>query len=240
MYHPANGGVFKRSRCRPVSAPLSFLDEGEGQSMIVNLGSSLDRIQDLRHSVRRLSRFQETFCEIVDEVRARFGYSFQVSERRLAGAFLNWAEAFSRERGHSAIDRRDFVVYSGGLMLKQLIQAAPAELGAGRKPAARLSADPLAAIVEFWPEGFLYTYYCLTVVSSILETDFEETVSIAPSFEELRVWQSFRENVKADSAIAVSFFDMFLGREPNWAFPDSLLSRPVIRQAQAPALQRGY
>jgi hypothetical protein len=207
--------------------------------MIVNLGSSLDRIQDLRHRVRRLSRFQETFFDVAEEVRKRFGYSFLVNERRLAGAFLNWADAFSRERGHSTIDRRDFVVYSGGLMLKQLMEAAPAQLQPGQAPGDPISLDPLAAIVAFWPEGFLCTYYCLTVVSSILETDFDEDVSIAPSFEELRVWQSFRENVQGDPALAVSFFDMFLGREPNWAFPDSLLSRPVIRQAQTPTFQRG-
>jgi hypothetical protein len=238
MYHSAPP-AFRAKKLRAGRRASIVPRKREGQGMIVNLGTSLDRIQDLRHSVRRLSRFQETFCEIVEEVRARFGFSFQVNERRLAGAFLNWADAFSRERGHSAIDRRDFAVFSGGLMLKQLIQAAPAELKPGDRPAARLSADPLAAIVEFWPDGFLYTYYCLTVVSSILESDFDEAVSISPSFEELRVWQSFRENAQADGAIAVSFFDMFLGREPNWAFPDSLLSRPVIRQARTPSLHRG-
>jgi hypothetical protein len=201
--------------------------------MIADLGTSLDRVQDLRHRVRRLGWFRESFEKVAGELNARHGCVFLLDDRRLAAAFLDWAEAFAREHGNSKIDRHDFVVYSGGLMLKQLLRAAPATARKRREPTQLIPPDPLTEVEAFWPEGFLYVHYCLTVVGAILKNDFDETVVLAPCFEDLRVWQSFRENVKEDPSLAVPFFDLFLGRSPNWTSPDSVLNRRVMREAEA-------
>ena len=89
--------------------------------------------------------------------------------------------------------------------------------------------DPMARIIEFWPEGYLYTHYCLTLVRAILEQDFDVHPAPNPQLEDLRTWQSFRENFRQDPALAVAFFDVFMGVEPNWIFPESFLSRPAVR-----------
>lgn len=191
--------------------------------MIHDLGISLDLVPDLRHRVQRLTWFKESFHTIARELGTRYGFVFSVDDRRLASAFLDWAEAFAHERHRSEIDPIAFVVYSGGLMLKQLIEVMPVTPTPALVPKAKT--DSLAEIAEFWPEGFLYVCFCMMIVSSILKRDFAETVSVTPNFEDLRTWQSFRENVQAHPSLALPFFDFFLGGRPNWTFPESLPSR---------------
>jgi len=35
--------------------------------------------------------------------------------------------------------------------------------------------------------------------------------------------------LREDPALAVAFFDVFMGVEPNWVFPESFLSRPAVQ-----------
>jgi hypothetical protein len=197
--------------------------------MIVNLNTSLE-LPDLRHRVRRLNWFQQSFKNDAVSLGERFGREFAIDDRALARAFLGWADAFSRERGDADLDRRDFVVYSGGLMLRELLRAKPAK-GVGANVAERLPSDPVAAICDFWPEGFLYVNYCVTIVRAILESDFDRTVILDPCFEDVRVWESFRENVRDDASLAIPFFDLLVGGAPNWTSPSNFLSRSTIRGA---------
>jgi hypothetical protein len=197
--------------------------------MILNLNASLD-LPDLRHRVRRLNWFQQSFRNNAVAMGERSGRAFAIDDRALASAFLNWADAFTRERGDSKFDRRDFVMYSGGLMLEELLRAKPARSArtdVGESP----PADPMAAIRDFWPEGFLYVNYCVTVVRAILKSDFDTTVAFDPCFEDIRIWESFRENVGDDPSLAVPFFDLFLGGAPNWTSPNSFFSRLETRNA---------
>ena len=203
--------------------------------MIVNLNTPLG-LPDLRHRVRRLNWFRQSFTNEALLVGERYGRDFAVDDRALAGAFLNWAEAFAHERGNSSaeskLDRRDFVVYSGGLMLRELLRAKPAKSGNAAAPE-RSSADPIAAICDFWPEGFLYVNYCLTVVRTILESDFDTKLKIGPCFEDRRAWESLRENIGEDASLAVPFFDLLVGGAPNWTSPDNFLSRLTTRGAES-------
>ena len=198
-------------------------------NMVVNLNTSLE-LPDLRHRVRRLNWFQQSFKNDAVSLAARYGRDFAIDDRALARAFLGWADAFSRERGDADVDRRDFVVYSGGLMLRELLRAKPAR-SAGAKIVEGLPGDPAAAICHFWPEGFLYVNYCVTIVRAILESDFDRTVALDPCFEDVRVWESFRENVGDDASLAIPFFDLLVGGAPNWMSPNNFLSRPAVRAA---------
>ena len=105
-------------------------------------------------------------------------------------------------------------------MLRELLRARPAKM-VGANVAKRLPGDSAAAICDFWPEGFLYVNYCVTIVRAILASDFDRTVALDPSFTDLRIWESFRENVGADAALAIPFFDLLVGGAPNWTSPTS-------------------
>jgi hypothetical protein len=208
--------------------------------MIDELERPLDQVPDLRHRVRRLHWFRDSFKRKAKAIGGRYGVSFTIDDRVLVEAFFEWASAFERERPGSHRNRRDFAIFSGGLMLRELLRAAPARSATTRNAGDCIPADPMAAICEFWPEGFLYAHYCLTLVQAILEQDFDVPAASNPALEDLRTWQSFRENFAENPAIAVAFFDVFMGQEPNWETPEYFLSRPATRQASAlPASRRG-
>jgi hypothetical protein len=186
----------------------------------------ITEISDLRHRVRRLNWFRQSFRREAEALGRRYSFRFAISERALGEAFFNWAKAFERERVASGRNRRDFAVFAGGLMLRELLRSQPAKSVEKGQFDRLVPPDPMAKICEFWPEGFLYTTYCLTLVRAVLEQDFDVRSSDNPQLHDIRTWESFRENFREDPALAVSFFDVFMGVEPNWAFPEWFLSRP--------------
>lgn len=196
----------------------------------------LTETADLRHRVRRLHWFRQSFRNEAADLGRRFHFAYQIDDHALAEAFFRWAEAFERERAGSTRNRRDFAIFAGGLMLRELCRSNPATKSDGAGQFDKLiPPDPMAKICEFWPEGFLYTTYCLTFVRAILEQDFAVQPSQNPEFEDLRIWQSFRENFHESPSLAVAFFDVFMGVEPNWTFPERFLSRPGVQAAALPA-----
>ena len=186
----------------------------------------LAEISDLSHRVRRLHWFRQSFDHDVKALGRRFGLTFSIDEHLLVEAFFKWAKAFERERKASSRNRRDFAVYAGGLMLRQLLISNPTKVANQGQFYHLIPPDPMAKICQFWPEGFLYTTYCLNLVRAILKQDFHVNISDNAQVKDLRVWQSFRENFNENSSLAVSFFDVFMGVKPNWEFPESFLGRP--------------
>jgi len=199
--------------------------------MIEAMEPPLEQIPDLGPPVWRLHWFRDAFRGEAKAVGARHGVAYSIDERALVEAFFEWASAFERERSGSNRDRRDFAIFSGGLMLRELLRAAPAKGVLAGKVGESVPPDAMARICEFWPEGFLYAQYCLTLVRGILEQDFDLHPAGGAAVEDLRLWQSFRENFAENPSTAVAFFDVFMGQEPNWDAPEYFLSRPAARRA---------
>jgi hypothetical protein len=196
----------------------------------------LTEFSDLSYRVRRLQWFRRSFHEMADEVGRRFHFAFAVDDRLLVDAFFRWARDFERERESSDLNRKDFATYAAGLMLRELLRLNPArKIGEGQFKNL-LPEEPMAKICEYWPEGYLYTHYCRTLLQAILEKEYEVTMENPPVLYDLRAWQSFRENFGDNPLLATAFFDVFMGVKPNWDFPDSFLSRPG---AKAAALSSG-
>ena len=193
--------------------------------------SDLIEISDLRHRVRRLRWFRETFRQQADEIGRRFHFRYVIDERVLVTAFFRWAAAFERERVYSGRNRRDFAIFAAGLMLRELCRANPAsKVGQGQFDNL-IPPEPMAKICEFWPEGYLYATYCLSLVQAILAQDFDVRIDDNPQLKDVRLWESFRENFKQDPETAIGFFDVFMGVEPNWSFPQYFSSRPAVKAA---------
>ena len=188
-------------------------------------------VSDLRHRVRRLTWFQESFAHEAATLGERHGLRFSIDDRALVAAFFGWVRAFDRERASSDRNRRDFVVFAGGLMLYQLLSAGPARAHALQTPRVSILPDPMARICAFWPEGYLYTSYCLTLVRAIHEQDFGGMDPPNAHELDLRAWESFRENFREQPYLAVPFFDIFMGIEPNWLVTGTFLERPAAKAA---------
>ena len=200
-----------------------------GEPMELGLTKELKGVPDLRHQVRHLRWFKDSFRRDAELVSARYGMTVGIDDRRLTEAFLNWIEAFNREKAHARLDRRDFTLFAAGLLLREFMRLRPAS-AALRGPRQEATAGQ-GSIVDFWPEGFLYTNYCLCVLSAVVEQEFGEKLNLAEGADDLRAWWSYRENVAEDPSLAIAFFDRMVGSEPNWHVPDSAQSRAAMRRA---------
>jgi hypothetical protein len=148
-------------------------------------------------------------------------FSFEIDDEALARAFSEWRKSFDELRNGAHGDqvqteRRDLLIFAGGLMLKELFQHHPIEIKhRGVEVLHRTFPEAMTA----WPEGYVYASYCFSVVAAVIEQ--EDLAALAPSAnaEERQFWASFRENVREDARTAIGFFDLLCGLTPNWELP---------------------
>ncbi|MEP9386330.1 hypothetical protein [Mesorhizobium sp. KR9-304] len=200
--------------------------------MDLRFKDELALMPDLRHRLRRLRWFRLTFRSHARLVGSTYGLRFEIDDARLTKAFLDWVETMEKRKDFAKVDRADFVIFAAGLVLRELIRQEPAKVVERALQQPLVSAGPeMAEIVEFWPEGFLYTNFCVSAIAAIYEQEFGEAPAIDKCADDLRTWWSYRENVSEMPAYAVAFLDRFLGGEPNWLLPDDPHSRPAIVEA---------
>ncbi len=209
-------------------------------AMDIRFKDELASMPDLRHRLRRLRWFRATFRASARAVTEACGIRFAIDDARLTRAFLDWIELAEAQKKFAEVDRADFIVFAAGLALQELIRQDPArtigetaigetavgETAAGEKAVG----DRTAEIARFWPEGFLYTNYCVSAVAAIHEQEFGRAPAIDTCADDLRTWWSYRENVAEMPDTAVAFLDRFLGSEPNWIAPGHAPSRRAMRQ----------
>lgn len=182
----------------------------------------------LRKAIRRLRWFIASFHAQAEAAGAETGMRFAVDDQALSAAFRDWSRDFEAQKPNAPEARRDYVGFAAGLMLRALLHHAPAQRldPAPHDPAPH---DPKGAAdpARFWPEGFLYTSYCMTMRLAVLEQEFNEDAQVAPALAEIRHWWSFKENVREDPSLAIAFLDMFAGDEANWTAPGFFAPRPA-------------
>jgi hypothetical protein len=196
--------------------------------MDVFFQNEMIRVPDLGHRLRQLRWFRRAFETFVNSLTDRYGLQASISEDVLAEVFVNWVDIIDHQKRLAHVDRSDFISYSGGMMLRELIHRHPVTVTLPQHPREHL---PEAA--AFWPEGFLYTNFCLTAVEAVHQQEFGETLKLSDCLDDLRIWWSFRENTQEMPSYAVAFLDRFLGLEPNWTIPDSAECRPAMQTAAA-------
>ena len=194
--------------------------------MLTPLKSEILEVGDLSHEVRRFRTILWSFERNMDLLFQNTGLVAAVNHEALAEAFSRWRKVFDNSKHMADVDRRDFVIYAAGLMLKELIVAAPLS---AREDTSNNSAVADQRLKR-WPEGYAYTSFCLSVAAAVLkEMGDVEPVSTRktddPSF-----WDSFRENTLETPAMAIAFFDLVCGQEPNWDAPDVPWLRRVIER----------
>lgn len=199
--------------------------------MDLRFKDELALMPDLRHRLRRLRWFRLTFRSHARLVGSTYGLRFEIDDARLTKAFLDWVETMEKRKDFAKLDRADFVIFAAGLVLRELIRQEPARVVERGLPPPVPAGPEMSEIVKFWPEGFLYTNFCVSAIAAVYEQEFGEAPAIDKCADDLRTWWSYRENVSEMPAYAVAFLDSFLGGEPNWLLPDDPRSRPAIVEA---------
>ncbi|WP_265517499.1 hypothetical protein [Nitratireductor luteus] len=199
--------------------------------MDLDFKDELALMPDLRHRLRQLRWFRATFRANARAVAAHYGVCYTIDETRLSRVFFDWVERVDARKEFARLDRADFIVFSAGLALAELIRKAPATVVRGADDVQQH--DPAAEIVRFWPEGFLYTNYCVCAIAALFEQEFGAAPRLDRCAGDLRTWWSYRENVAELPSYATAYLDRFLGGEPNWVAPDLVESRVAMKQARA-------
>lgn len=178
----------------------------------------------IRKSARRLRWFKETLHRQVDALTKQTGIDYSVDDNKVRALFLRWLDAFEAQKPAELDDKSDFVDFASGLMLRELINS---------KPVSVTSLPPNANQdnpAYYWPEGYLYVVLCLNIRAAVFELDFDIEKHVSPNMEDLRTWRSFKENVEIeDPNLAIGFFDLFAGSEPNWTMPSIFSARKTSR-----------
>lgn len=184
-------------------------------------------VPNLSHTIRRLDAFHRHFQDGVQLIAAEHGLSVRIDDARLTRTFLKWGHAFSSQLDASSRDKRDYLIFTAGLLLRHVIVEQPMT-AKPVMPVLEDAADSEKRIIAFWPEGFLAFAYCFNVLNIVTQEKQVAGVSLTPHARDLRSWWSFRENARECPDLAVPFFDLFVGAEPVWGAPASAESRPAL------------
>ena len=170
----------------------------------------------LAERAKRFRTVASSFHRNAELLLAGSAFSFEIDDEALARAFGEWRRNFDELRDQVETDRRDLLVFAGGLMLKELFQHHPIEIK-HRGVAVLHKSFPEA--MTAWPEGYAYASYCFSVVAAVIEQEGLGALQPAANVEQRQFWSSFRENVQEDSRTAIGFFDLLCGLTPHWELP---------------------
>ncbi|WP_173931887.1 hypothetical protein [Chelativorans sp. Marseille-P2723] len=188
--------------------------------------NTLASLPDPRHRLRQWRWFRMAFRRHASEVRDAFGIGYEIDDVSLARVFFDWLESLDELRAHLPMDRSDLIVLAAGVLLRELLRGAPVDdhSAPGQLSPAKQTdekASGMADIARFWPEGFLYTSFCIFGVSAVSQQDGDRPVEPGKFAEDLRFWWSFKENAKEMPSLAIPFLHRMVDREPNWIMPDA-------------------
>jgi hypothetical protein len=175
----------------------------------------------LAERAKRFRTVASSFHRNAELLLAGSAFSFAIDDEALARAFSEWRRSFDELRNDAhgdqvQTDRRDLLIFAGGLMLKELFQHHPIEIK-HRGVAVLHKTFPEA--MTTWPEGYVHASYCFSLVAAVIEQEGLGPLETAASAEGRQFWSSFRENVQEDTRTAIGFFDLLCGLTPNWELP---------------------
>jgi hypothetical protein len=202
---------------------MQQIDVGGGSSLArtdLVLCAGVEKAPDLVHRVRGLNFFKRHLAQGIASISRREGLPARFDEAVASRVFLNWIDALMAQKVYSDVNRRDYIMFGAGILLKTLIEERSIRLMLTSRPT---SAG--ASLATIWPDGYLATSYCLSVLDAVLEQEQLPGFTLNPAAETLSIWESFRENVSEDPRLAIAYLDLFIGNEPNWTQPTWARSR---------------
>ena len=143
---------------------------------------------DLVHQARHFRTVLDGFSRNVALLYSNQPVQPVIDSVALATAFSKWREVFDATRPYAEVNRPDFVVFSAGLLMKEMLLA----------KALVISPETQLAVGETglaqWPEGYAYASFCLSMAEAVLESMGQEGVVNDAVASKPDFWNSFREN----------------------------------------------
>lgn len=175
--------------------------------------------EPLRTAVRPLRLFRAAFRRVATRVGDDLGGQFEIDDAKLGAIFVRWLEELDRQRPQDRAERAAFLEFASSLCFRALIADMP--LRALNTPTRASAEEP----GRFWPEAYACTIFCLSVLVATIEQEFRVVPRLSPEATDLRLWWSFRENVREEASFSAGFLQKILGHEPNWFMPEQFRAR---------------
>lgn len=171
----------------------------------------------------RLSSFNELLREHCGAMSSDFGIPVEIKDRAVTTAFFAWARIVE----HHAMDPHrktpDYFEFLIGSLLAQLLATHAVDAVPGIEGDRSGKNDN--AIAKWWPAGFALTTFCVALVRKVIAQECGQIVTPSEKFGDIKIWQSFRENLLEEPSIAIAYFDDFMGLSPNWRNPSFFRER---------------
>jgi hypothetical protein len=167
--------------------------------------------------VRRWTWCRQTFPTLMRDLASGHSTKGQaaIDLQALANAFWPWAALLDENSRRESLDCVDFAHFHVGMLLAHAIKQRPLKFG---EPDRNL-------------EIIVMTEWALTLLAAWRQALGAEAPVIQMDEPGSARWASYVENVLEDSLTAVSYLDVFTGREPEWQFPGLIDLRPPFRRA---------
>lgn len=143
-------------------------------------------------------------------------FRFAIDDEALARAFAAWRHGFDALQDEIRTDRRDRLIFGGGLLLKELFQH---HVIAVEHRGVAVLHRTIPEALTTWPEGYACASHCFSVVAAVIEQEGLAALEPGAITAQRQFWASFRENVQEDARTAIGFFDLLCGLTPNWELP---------------------
>lgn len=186
------------------------------------------RGRNVWQAATRHSSFNELLHEHCKAMASDFGISVEINERALVTAFFGWAQIVE---SHAADPRRktpDYFQFLVGSLLARLLAAHAIDAVPGIE--GEQTARNGNAIAKWWPTGFASTMFCVGLVRKVIAQECGQFVAPSEKFDDIKIWQSFRENLIEEPSIAIAYFDDFMGSSPNWHNPSVFRERAAAQR----------
>jgi hypothetical protein len=174
--------------------------------------------------LQKLTACRELLQRCCDEHALRHASRVEIDERQFTVAFFTWLDLIARNVDYRSRNCVDYFHFVFGALLTELLRG-----GALRAQGIPVLASqaPSDDIADWWPTGYVSTCFCIGTLQQIVRQECGVQVEPGEAMTRAKLWHSFRENVAGEPAIAMAYFDSFMGLEPNWRMPGALGSRPA-------------
>lgn len=193
--------------------------------MSVRCATIEGRGRNLWQAATRFSSFNELLGEHCRAVTSEFNVPVEIKDRALTGAFFTWARIVENHAADPNRKTPDYFQFLIGSLLAQLLAAHA--IDAVPRTEGHRSAGDGNSIAKWWPTGFASTTFCVGLVRKVIAQECGQIVTTSEKFGDIKIWQSFRENLLEEPSIAIAYFDDFMGLEPNWRNPSFFRERPA-------------
>jgi hypothetical protein len=161
-------------------------------------------------------------------MNSEFGISVEIKDRALTTAFFTWAQIVEYYAADPHRKTPDYFQFLIGSLLAQLLAAHA--IDAVRDIERDRSGKNGNVIAKWWPAGFASTTFCVGLVRKVIAQECGQIVTTSEKFDDIKIWQSFRENLLEEPSIAIAYFDDFMGLSPNWRNPSFFCERAAARR----------